>query len=313
MGEGDPFPMERAVRLAQRWAGVPPPCSHERTTMTNDNIKQALRCVTHVRAIVPDVTATPDPEVRAIARVDMFVNTRSVVKHLPATRVFCTTADEPTFGLAACTPVSLASTICLPRPPEILLGYDSSTWDLFTPALTRNILRIDMGKVARLLWPEGPAYDLLKMADYVVYDCPERVCDGDKADRLTVQVQALADIFSAAVLTAEERLAELTAAKARSKAQGLGITSRSKPGDPRLAAMTLLSAKAMPPLNRIPDPWDGAEGWFNLANEDLAWIAVDRQATRWERDSAVAELERRKVRDEAHAQLQPRLHLVQSD
>ena len=39
--------------------------------MTNDNNIQDQRCVTHVRAVAHDATVMPDPEIRAIARLDM--------------------------------------------------------------------------------------------------------------------------------------------------------------------------------------------------------------------------------------------------
>lgn len=272
--------------------------------MTIENNTQDPRWVTHVRAVVHDVTMMPSPEIRAIARLDMFVDAGSVVRHLPMVRCFATMVDEGAAGLMTCTPVSLASTIWSPRPPAILVGYGSALWEVFTPAFVRGIARVDLSKVARLIWPEGPAHDILKMADYVVSGCPRRVCDGSLADRLASQAQAVADIFSTAVLVGADRLAELTAASRGNKVQGFGDILGGMGGDPRLAAMVQVSAAPMPPLDQPPGPWENPEAWFGLSSEELEWIAANRHASEYEREAAIAELARREARDEA--QLQPR-------
>ena len=58
----------------------------------------------------------------------------------------------------------------------------------------------------------------------------------------------------------------------------------------------------MPPLGAVPAPWDEPEAWFNLASDELAWVASDCHASDYERETAAAELTRRAARDEALCQ-----------
>jgi hypothetical protein len=261
--------------------------------------EQDPRWVTHVRVVAHDVTTMPSPEVRALARADLFVDRHLIVKHTPVARTFATATDERRRGLIACTPATLAATVWVPRPPGILVGYGAAVWDWFTPALTRGVGRVDMGKISRLLWPEGPTRDVMRMADYVQSGGPARTETGSAADRLAGQVQAVADIMSTALLVAGDQLVGLAAAAASTDTPGLGDTLGSMAGDPRLQAMVQLSAAPMAPLAPVPAPWDEAENWFALGAEELAWIATDQRASDYERDAAAAEMARRKVRDEA--------------
>ncbi len=272
--------------------------------MTKNENAQDLRWVTHVRAMTHDVTAMPTPEVRALALVNLVVDTHGIIKQEPMVQSFATAADEHRRGMITCTPAVLASAIWEPRPPAVLVGYGGAVWDFLTPALTRGVARVDMSKVARLVWPDGPAHNPMQMAEYVVSGMPHRTCDGSPADRLYGEVQALADILSTALLVAGDMLTELATRHAMIDKVGLSDTLGSMAGDPRLEAMVRLSALQMPPLVPIPGPWDNAEAWFTLAGEDLAYIAFDHHATKYERNFASVELARRKARDEAL--LQPR-------
>lgn len=280
--------------------------------MTKDFEERDQRWVTHVRALAHDVTTMPSPEVRALARIDLFVDHQTIVKHLPVARTFATATDERRPDLITCTPATLAATVWVPCPPAVLVGYGAAVWDWFTPALTRGVARVDMGKIVRLLWPDGPTHDVMRMADYVQSAGRPRIKNGGAADRLAEQVQAIADILATALLVAGEQLITLAAESAATDTPRLGDrlgdmladTFGGMAGDPRLEAMVRLSVPPMAPLARAPAPWDEVEAWFTLAAEELAWIAADQRASDYERDTAATELARRRTRDEAL--LQPR-------
>lgn len=281
--------------------------------MTANSKKQEPHWVTHVRVVAHEVTTMPSPEVRALARIDLFVDDHIIVKRVPAARRFATATDEDQQGLIICTPATLASTVWVPGPPAVLVGYGSAVWDWLTPALTGGVARVDMSKIVRLVWPDGPTHDLFRMADYVQSGGPDRVKVGSVVDRLKEQVQAVANILSAAVVVAGATLIELAAARATNTGPGLGDVFGSMAGDPRLEAMVQLSSLPMAPLARPPAPWDDAEAWFPLPAEELAWIAADQGASDYERDTAWAELARRKARDEALLQPRPLLRRLGLD
>lgn len=264
------------------------------------------RWVTHVRVVAHDVTAMPSPEVRALARADLFVDHHIVVKHRPVARGFATATDERRRGLTTCTPATLAATVWVPRPPAILVGYGAAIWDWLTPAITQGVARVDMSKISRLLWPEGPTRSAMRMADYVQIGGSARAETGSAAERLAGHVQAVVDILSTALLVAGDQLIELAAAAtaATTDTSRLGDALGSMAGDERLQAMVVLSAMPMGPLAPPPAPWDEAEAWFALGGEELAWIAADERASEYERETAAVEMTRRKARDEA--QLRPR-------
>lgn len=133
--------------------------------MTKNNNAQDLRWVTHVRAVAHDVTSMPTPEVRALALINLVVDTQGIIRQAPVVHSFATAADEYRGGMIMCTPAVLASAIWAPRPPAVLVGYGGSVWDCLTPALTRGVARVDMSKVARLVWPDGPAHNPVQMAE----------------------------------------------------------------------------------------------------------------------------------------------------
>jgi hypothetical protein len=237
----------------------------------------------------------------------MFVDRHAVAKFRPVARRFATVADEHRRGLITCTPATLAGTIWVPRPPAVLVSYGSAIWDYLTPALTRGVARIDVSKIARLLWPEGPVHDPMRLVHWVQSGGPAWVPTGSDADDLAHQAQAVADILSAILLVSSETVIEMAAARSPSTSPALGDTFGRMTGDPRLEAMVRLSVAPMPPLGAVPAPWDEPEAWFTLASDELAWVASDCHASDYERETAAAELTRRAARDEALCQPRPLL------
>ena len=262
---------------------------------------------TDVRIVVHDATAMPSPEVRALARLNMFVSCNAIAKFSPVARRFATMADEHRRGLTTCTPTTLSATIWVPRPPAVLCSYGSAIWDYLTPALTRGVARIDMAKIARMIWTEGPTHDPLRMADFVQTGGPAWVSTGSDADSLARQAQAVADMMSVALLVSGELLIELAAARSPSSSPTLDDAFGGMSGDPRLEAMVRLSEVPMPPLRAVPAPWDELDAWFALASDELAWVASDANASDYERETAAAELARRIARDEALLRPRPLL------
>ena len=260
------------------------------------------RMTTHVRVVAYDATEMPSPEIRALARVDVEVHEHAVGYCPPVSRRFATLADTTSAKFVTCSPATLCQTIWNPRAPAALVGWGSATWDVFVPAFTRFIPRIDILKIARLAWPDDHVADPVALATRAGFRRPPAVVGQSVARNVADRAQAIADLFGAVVTLVDDSMVE-RAAKLDSNDvlpapdSALGDLR----GDARLVALIRLSAEPMPPLGPLPGPWDDDRVWFGIAGEDLAWIAGPQNSDSddYAREAARVELDRRAAREAA--------------
>jgi hypothetical protein len=277
----------------------------------NDDTELGLRRVfTHVRAIAVDAAPLSTPEIRALARIDIEVHPEAVAYGAPVARRFATAADERTATLVPCTMAILAQTVWTERVPAALVCWGAETWDVFSPVITRGVARIDMAKIARLVWPGEYVIDPEILATRTGFRRPPALVGRSDAHALGTRVQAIADLFCAAISLVADGLITRAAALINYDPQPvLDAVLGELSGDVRLQAAVQLSAVPMRPTGDLPSPWDDPSIWFGMSGENLDWFA---SATRGEagfdeyaRDEARVELARRRARDAAL--LRPRL------
>jgi hypothetical protein len=272
--------------------------------MSNDNDSGFGRTFTHVRAIAFDAAPLPTPEIRALARIDIEVHANAVAYCPPTARRFATLTDERTARFVPCTPAILAQTIWTENVPAALIGWGAATWDIFCPAFTRGIPRIDLLKIARLAWPDEDVRDPVALATRTGFRRPPAEVGQTVARRTADRVQAIADLFGAVVtLVGDGMIARVVALDNHGTQPPPTAAFGKLRGDARLEALVRLSAEPMAPYGYLPGPWDDASVWFAMASEDLAWLASatsgDDGFDFYAGDEARAELARRQARDAA--------------
>ena len=263
--------------------------------MTNENVDPLW--VTHIRVVAVDATCMPSPEIRGLARMDLGVGAQACAYDEPVARRFATAADTPTRKLTACTPPILAATLWTPHPPDAVAVFGAAAWDVFPPAVSLGIARIDMCKVARVVWPGAPSSDLISLIGYVRPDLASATCPAGGHQRLLWEVRAIANLVMAAAMVAGEvtiRHAEALGLPATSQ---LDEAFEGMRGDRALQAFATITSAPMAPGMCLPAPWDDPRGWFVVASEDLQWLANSETTSDYTREAAEAEIARRAKRD----------------
>ncbi len=262
---------------------------------------------TSVRAIAFEATTAPTPEIRGLARVDFGVGVDGCARFEVASRRFATIADETTRKLTVCTPATVAQTIWAPHPPDAIAVYGAATWDWFPPLVTRGIARIDMAKVARVVWPGAPSFDLVPLINWVRTDYAGQVPPASGHLRLAWVAEAIANLTMAAAMVAGESTIRHAERLGQPAGSSLDDAFEGMRSDPRLQAFVTISATPTAPAKSLPGPWDDEHEWFGVAAEDLSWVVASATATDCMREAAAAELARRAARDAAL--LMPRMLL----
>ena len=278
--------------------------------MIDDTEPGLGRVFTHVRAIAVDAAPLSTPEIRALARIDIEVHPQAVAYGPPAARRFATAADERTATLGPCTPAILAQTVWTSQVPAALVCWGAENWDVFSPVITRGVARIDVSKIARLVWPGEYVRDPELLATKTGFRRSPALVGQSDAHALGSRVQAIADLFCAAIsLVGDDLIARAVALGGDSPQPLFHTIFGELSGDARLQAAVQLSALPMRPTGDLPSPWDDPSIWYALSGEDLDWFAGAVRGEdgfdEYARDEARVELDRRRKRDAAL--LRPRL------
>lgn len=248
------------------------------------------RPYTHLRIVAVEATATATPEVVGLARADLRIDECGVVVAAPRAIRFSTAADEGLPTLRACTPAHLAYLVWGTGTPQVLVGHGAPVWDHLPPAISRALPRIDVARVARLVWPEAPGYGCAELVDWL---------------GLEPAVLALPQGSPEAPARTVLEIAALLVTVAFVETESWGAHSRpvaaplfgELAGDPVLQAMVDISAVPAPPIDPVPSPTDGWVAWHRLGGADLAWVAADPAASVFARFAAQGELHRRAIRN----------------
>ena len=248
------------------------------------------RPYTHLRVVAVEVTAAATPEVVGLARTDIRIDECNVAVAAPCAIRFSTAADEGSPTVRACTPAHLAQAVWGTAMPQVLVGHGAPVWDYLTPAITRSLPRIDMARVARLVWPEAPGHDCAELVAWL---------------GLEPAVLALPQGSPEAPARTVLEIAALLITVAFVETELLETFRRSVPdpllgelaGDPALQAMVDISIVPAPPIGPVPSSTDSWATWRCLGGSDLDWIANDPTSSVFERRAARAELSRRAIRN----------------
>jgi hypothetical protein len=268
------------------------------------------RMFTHVRVVAADTAPLSTPEIRALARMDVEVHPNATSYCSPVARRFATLADERSASLVPCTVAIVAQTVWTPQVPAALVCWGAETWDVFTPAITRGIARIDMRKIARLVWQNEYVRNPELLAARTGFRRQPALVGRSDSHAIASQVAAIADLFGAVVcLVADDLIARAAMLIDEDTRPRLDAILGGLAGDARLEALVRLSTLPMRPAGELPSPWDDAPTLFAMSEEDLAWFAGAVRGEdgydEYARDEARLEIARRRARDAAL--LRPRL------
>ena len=248
------------------------------------------RPYTHVRIVAVEATAAATPEVVGLARTDLRIDECNVVVAPPRAIRFSTVADEGCPTLRACTPVHLANAVWGTGTPQVLVGYGAPVWDHLPPAITRSLPRIDMARVARLVWPGAPGYGCAELVDWLGLEPAVLALPQGSPEAPARTVLEITALLVTAAFVETESFGTLR----RSMADPL---PGELAGDPVLQAMVDISIAPAPPIGPIPSSTDSWATWRCLGGSDLDWIANDPGSSVFERRAARAELHRRAIRN----------------
>ena len=234
--------------------------------------------VAPVRVLAFNAAPLPTPEIRALARIDVAMCRDASAYCTPDVWRFATLAEEPTEAASPCTPLNLARAVWGWSRPAALVAWGAATWDLFGVAFTCAIPRIDMCKIARLLWSDDDARSPVRLARRMGFLPLPTELEGGVVRDTAEAAQAFADLFCIVVTGAGNdiirRAAVLDALHPRSSpGRQVHAMLGALRGDARLEALICLSAAPMPPLGDLPGPWDDEAIWFAMSGEDLRWYA----------------------------------------
>jgi hypothetical protein len=276
-----------------------------------DELKPGIdRMFTHVRVVAADTAPLSTPQIRALARLDVEVHAHAVSHCSPVARRFATLADERSETLAPCTIAIIAQEVWTPQVPAALVCWGAETWDVFTPAITRGVARIDMCKIARLVWRDEYVRDPEMLATRTGFRRQPALVGRSDAHAIASRVAAIADLFGAVVsLVSDDLIARAAMLVDEDTRPFLNAVLGELSGDTRLEALVRLSTVPLRPAGELPSPWDDPPGWFAMSGEDLAWFAGAVRGEdgydEYARDEARLEIARRRERDAAL--LRPRL------
>ena len=248
------------------------------------------RPYTHLRIVAVEATAAATPEVVGLARSDLRIDDRGAVVMAPRAIRFSTAADEGSPVLQACTPVHLAQTVWGTGAPQVLVGHGAPVWDHLPPAITRALARIDMARVARLVWPGAPGYGAAELVSWLGLEPAVQALPQGSTEAPARTVLEIAALLVTAASLTRESLGTHSRTVADSLAGDLA-------GDPVLQMMVDISIVPAPPADPVPSPTDSWADWRRLGGSDLAWIAADPASSVFERRAAQAELHRRAIRN----------------
>ncbi len=248
------------------------------------------RPYTHLRIVAVEATAAATPEVVGLARSDLRIDDWGAVITAPRAIRFSTAADEGLSALKACTPVHLAHAVWGTAAPQVLVGHGAPVWDHLPSAITRALARIDMARVARLVWPGAPGYGAAELVSWLGLEPAVQALPQGSPEAPARTVLEIAALLMTVAFLPRESFGTHRRTAADSVLGDLA-------GDPVLQLMVDISIVPAPPIDPVPSSTDSWAAWRRLGGSDLTWIANDPASSVFERRAARAELHRRAIRN----------------
>ena len=260
-------------------------------TGTSFHDQEPERPYTHLRIVAVEATAMATPEVVGLARADLLIDKcgRFVVQAPRAIRR-SSAADEGSPTPRACTPADLGYLVWGTGTPQVLVGHGAAVWDHLPPAISRSLPRIDMARVARLVWPGAPGYGCAELVAWLGLE-PAVLVPPQGSPEAPARM-----VLETAALLVTAAFVEMGSWRVHSRPVAASLFG-DLAGDPVLQAMVDISAVPAPPIDPVPSPADGRAAWHRLGGSDLAWITADPAASVFARATAQGELHRRAIRD----------------